>query len=87
MDNLPGLKRGVATAQRDKVEPIEKMVGPFAPRGQMPSRRVFDINTMMIVAVMAFLLGLLAAPSLSPVLSDATHLLVKSGVGMSSAEL
>lgn len=87
MDNLPGLKRGVATAQRDKVEPIEKMVGPLAPRGPTLPRRLFDVNTMMVVALMAFLLGMLAAPSLSPVVSDATHLLVRSGANMRSAEL
>lgn len=31
MDGLPGLRRGLEAGKREKVVPLKKMVGPFAP--------------------------------------------------------
>lgn len=31
MDGLPGMQRGVETGSRENVEPIRKMIGPYAP--------------------------------------------------------
>jgi len=76
MDGLPALRRGLATARADGVAPIEKMVGPLAPRtpGSSPSpsslRGIGSLNghvrasAALAVAVLAFLLGALVGPRL-----------------------
>lgn len=58
MDRLPGLRRGLATGQRNAVEPIEKMVGPLAPENRRSvGVRTARQSTMLVVAVIiAFLL-------------------------------
>ncbi|KAF2494559.1 hypothetical protein BU16DRAFT_527620 [Lophium mytilinum] len=60
MDGLPGMQRGLVTAQKEKVKPITKMVGPAAPT--MP--RVVAVNSngvkpffVFIIAFVCFLLG------------------------------
>lgn len=63
MDGLPGLRRGVETAKREKVQPIKKMVGPFAPTSIKKStdRLASTSSTIIFVAISSFCAGLLLA--------------------------
>jgi len=58
MDGMPGLQRGVATRDRAKVAPIEKMVGPWAPENR-PRVRVVRLSSTLIIAILTFLLGVM----------------------------
>lgn len=59
MDGLPALKRGLETSLRRNIEPIEKMVGPLAPRGPLKQSRTIEMSAVLAIAFSAFLLGLL----------------------------
>lgn len=71
MDNLPGLKRGYETAQKDAVKPIQKMVGPLAKKPIIPSKKLGTTisemtgmeGSQLVLLVMLVLLGGLAALS------------------------
>ncbi|KAF2757065.1 pyridoxamine phosphate oxidase family protein [Pseudovirgaria hyperparasitica] len=59
MDGLPGLQRGYQTLVRDKVAPIKKMVGPYAPTApRRPPRGVHPV-WLIIVAMFSFIVGIL----------------------------
>ena len=64
MDGLPGMRRGVETAKREKVKPSKKMVGPY---GEMARQmRIQRANTvpvwhLIIVAVLSFCWGIVTA--------------------------
>ncbi|RYP21120.1 hypothetical protein DL765_002409 [Monosporascus sp. GIB2] len=62
VDHLPGMKRGLAAAQRDKIEPIKKMVGPLAPKGyrNSPASWITE-GRIVLVAILSFVLGVLFA--------------------------
>ncbi|KIX01871.1 uncharacterized protein Z518_09598 [Rhinocladiella mackenziei CBS 650.93] len=54
MDGLPGLKRGVQTAIADRVKPIKKMVGPFAPvKGPRRPKMIFTMGHLILVALVS----------------------------------
>lgn len=61
------MRRGVATASRDSVEPIEKMIGPYAPltadvgAGKRQTKLLFlGVDTEMLgIVVVSFLVGVL----------------------------
>lgn len=57
MDGLPGLQRGVATGAKDKVKPMKKMVGRYAPMNgeRRRSSRAFTSAHL----ILAMLVGLL----------------------------
>lgn len=63
MDMLPGMKRGLAVAESEKVEPIKKMVGPMAPKaynGSPTSAPTAEMR-MISIAIISFLIGILLA--------------------------
>ncbi|KAL1880783.1 hypothetical protein VTK73DRAFT_5168 [Phialemonium thermophilum] len=63
MDGLPAMKKGLETAKRENIEPIKKMVGPLAPEKGHDgvSGSYLATQTMWLVAVVSFLLGVLSA--------------------------
>lgn len=63
MDGLPGMKRALKTAKRERVEPIKKMVGPHAPSAQKKAqnRNVASDPSMMSIAITSFFLGVVVA--------------------------
>lgn len=63
MDGLPGLRRGYATAEKDQIKPIKKMVGPLAKEPVIPGKRArseatLSINHVILAVIMAFLAGM-----------------------------
>jgi hypothetical protein len=56
MDGLPGMKRAVDCGKKEKVEPIKKMVGPFAPT-KCHKGNVIATEYVILVAFLSFLLG------------------------------
>lgn len=58
MDGLPGMKVGVKTARKEKIEPIKKMVGPYAPK-HYNGTNGFGNKHIILVALLSFLLGML----------------------------
>lgn len=67
MDGLPGMQIGYRTGKEEHIAPIQKMVGPTAPRAYRNDRR-FNAWHLILVAVLASvctglsLFVLLAAP-------------------------
>ena len=61
MDGLPGLKRGVQNAKTDKVAPIKKMEGSFAPKAPRTTSRGVPTELVLLIALLSFLLGLAVA--------------------------
>lgn len=60
MDGLPGMKRGVETGKRENVEPIKKMVGPYAPsKIKKPEKKL--ATSPITIAITSFCMGLLVA--------------------------
>ena len=60
MDGLPGLKRGLAAGKKFHVAPIEKMVGPLAPK-RYSSGYGFSVLQVLLIALLAFFAGLAVA--------------------------
>ncbi|RYP75595.1 hypothetical protein DL771_002295 [Monosporascus sp. 5C6A] len=62
IDQLPGMKRGLAVAETEKVEPIKKMVGPLAPKEyrKPPSPSIVE-GRILLVAILSFVAGVLFA--------------------------
>ncbi|RYP47555.1 hypothetical protein DL768_006400 [Monosporascus sp. mg162] len=62
VDQLPGMKRGLAAAETEKVEPIKKMVGPLAPKEyrKSPSSSIVE-GRIVLVAILSFVAGVLFA--------------------------
>ena len=60
MDGLPGLRRGLAAGKREKVAPIQKMVGPLAPTAYRYGNG-FSAGQVMIIALLSMLVGILIA--------------------------
>lgn len=66
MDGLPAMKRGLEVGKQENVKPIKKMVGPLAPKnGAQHSSDVFTLQHVVIIFIVAFIAGVMAA-SLSP---------------------
>ena len=69
MDGLPGMRRGVATAKRENVKPVKKMVGPYGEMvNTLRTHRANAVSVwyLIIVALGSFFLGIVAtvlAPS------------------------
>jgi hypothetical protein len=75
VDGLPGMQRGQEVAKRENVAPIEKMVGPMAPKKYVNPYGGVQPEFVVIAAVVSFLLGCLFA-FYAPLLRDAV---LKSG--------
>jgi hypothetical protein len=69
MDNLLGLRRGVANAEKDSILPIRKMVGPLAKAPFVPSLSSasnsrgphgsgVQMTHLVLAVIMAFLSGM-----------------------------
>lgn len=59
MDGLPGLQVALKTAREEKVAPIEKMVGPQAPKHYRNDRR-FGVLHLVLVAIISALFTFLS---------------------------
>ncbi|KAH8910339.1 hypothetical protein BR93DRAFT_474567 [Coniochaeta sp. PMI_546] len=59
MDGLPSMKKGLEIGKTKKVEPIKKMVGPFAPRANRGGGPGVAFGTLVIVALLSLVLGAL----------------------------
>jgi len=60
MDGLPGMPRALLAGQREKVEPIKKMVGPLAPKRYAYTQGM-AMPQVLLIALLSFILGLLVA--------------------------
>lgn len=65
MDGLPGMHRAIATATRDSVKPMKKMVGPLALSLKVPLSPVkipWQVPTINLVslALLSFCMGIVA---------------------------
>ncbi|GAW27205.1 putative pyridoxamine phosphate oxidase family protein [Rosellinia necatrix] len=61
MDGLPGMRRGLRAGREFAVEPVQKMIGPFAPakNGAAPSA---ELNVAYVaIALLVVLVAILAA--------------------------
>ena len=61
MDGLKGMQRGHENAVRDKVAPIKKMIGPYAPAAPRYVKRQSDPKQLVAVAGTSFVLGAVVA--------------------------
>jgi hypothetical protein len=65
MDGLPGMQRGLEAGKREKIEPITKMVGPYAPKKYQSTSPRFALEHGIITILFVFLLLIvLTHPSL-----------------------
>ena len=60
MDGLPGMKKGVEIAKRDKIAPIKKMVGPHAPIKPRNFNLGFPQIYLVLVIMSSFCVGIVA---------------------------
>jgi hypothetical protein len=72
VDGLPGMKQGLLTAKQEKIAPIQKMVGPHVT-GSVKRNQVYDIQDLIYMAFVGFLLGILLM-SYGPKLESHFHL-------------
>ncbi len=72
MDNLPGMKRGLAAAKVENIAPIKKMVGPLAPKGyhSSASAPAQGARMLLMIATLSFMLGVLFATYGSGLVDD-----------------
>ncbi|KAF2192866.1 pyridoxamine phosphate oxidase family protein [Zopfia rhizophila CBS 207.26] len=56
IDGLPGMKRGYEYAQKHKIAPLKKMVGPYAPKAPRTSDAMSPIY-LVFVALLSFVMG------------------------------
>ena len=81
MDQLPGMKRGLAAAKIENIAPIKKMVGPLAPSKYQSSvsTTTSEVRTV-IVAILSFLIGMLFATYGSGLVDDIRSLNSEHGM-------
>jgi len=61
IDGLPGMRRGVETAKREKVEPIKKLVGAAALTESRKISLSSKLTSPLLVALLSFLCGMAVA--------------------------
>lgn len=61
MDGLPGLQRGIEVAKNEKVPPMKKMKGPYAPSEPRKAPFMVSVEMTILIALVSFALGLLIA--------------------------
>ncbi len=59
MDGLPGLQRGMKTLETDKVKPMKKMVGRYAPLNgeRRRSSKAFTLGHLILAALMGLFIS------------------------------
>ena len=60
MDGMEGMRRALVAGKRENVAPIVKMVGPLAPTQYRHIDGSFTLLHLMLVAMVSFLLGIIA---------------------------
>lgn len=73
MDGLPGMQRALVAGKKEKVEPIKKMVGPFAPKRYNYALGV-PVAHVALIAFLSFLMGVLFALNSERLLEVARNL-------------
>jgi len=58
MDGLPGMRRGQVVAKEKNVAPIKKMVGPLAPKRYINPYGGVQLEAVVIIAIICFILGI-----------------------------
>ncbi|OAL44751.1 hypothetical protein IQ07DRAFT_592041 [Pyrenochaeta sp. DS3sAY3a] len=66
IDGLPGMKRGVDWAKKNKVAPLKKMVGPYAPRAPRTVGSVEPIYLLIAVFLGIVIGGAMALSVVTP---------------------
>lgn len=62
MDGLPGMQTGQIVASKENIAPIEKMVGPLAPKkGAFTRQSSIRPAMLLVVALLSFIMGFCAA--------------------------
>jgi hypothetical protein len=61
IDGLPGMKRGVETANKEGVKPIKKMVGAAALKRPTKMSKGFVTTSPVLISLISFFLGLVVA--------------------------
>ncbi|KAK5112328.1 hypothetical protein LTR62_004291 [Meristemomyces frigidus] len=74
MDGLPGLPRATIAAKRESIVPIKKMVGPRATQ-QYVCRNGMAPSMVLVIAMLAFLLGIMVALHADYLLSLAQNII------------
>ncbi|KAK4943622.1 hypothetical protein LTR66_014595 [Elasticomyces elasticus] len=76
MDGLPGMKAGLKAKDEYDIEPLKKMIGPFAPTkmGVIGKIDGFTLEQMIIVFVVAFIAGVMAVTISPDMLRRALHM-------------
>ncbi|KAI4619048.1 hypothetical protein J4E83_006000 [Alternaria metachromatica] len=79
IDGLPGMKRGYEFAQRNGVQPLKKMVGPYAPgdRGRRDGDGRVEVLWLFVVLLLGIVIG--GAVSLSVVTPERVRALQENG--------
>lgn len=81
------MKRGLDAGKTHNVTPIKKMVGPLAPKNGLVHSDGFTLEQVMIIFIVAFVAGVMAA-SLSPnVLKNAIVAMRSQAAGREAAWL
>lgn len=64
---MPGMKRGYEYAQKNKVAPLKKWVGKWAPEnfGPRAAQQISPIQ-LILVAVLSLIIGVTLAVTLTP---------------------
>jgi hypothetical protein len=57
------MKRGYEFAKRNKVEPLKKMIGPYAPKVPRTADAITPIQ-VVLVALLSFVIGVALAVSI-----------------------
>jgi hypothetical protein len=57
MDRLPGMKRGLAAGEKEKVQPIKKMVGPHSPSQYKTGH--YRLNHVVAASLLWLLIGII----------------------------
>lgn len=76
IDGLPGMKRGYEFAQKNKVTPLKKMIGPYAPSAPRTASRIEPIH-LLLVLFLGIVIG--GAMALSVVTPERLQALQKKG--------
>ncbi|KAF1850062.1 uncharacterized protein K460DRAFT_360921 [Cucurbitaria berberidis CBS 394.84] len=66
IDGLPGMKRGYEYALKNKVQPLKKMVGPYAPSAPRSASRVEPVHLLLVLLLGIVIGGALALSVVTP---------------------
>ncbi|KAH7346048.1 hypothetical protein BKA66DRAFT_576667 [Pyrenochaeta sp. MPI-SDFR-AT-0127] len=66
IDGLPGMKRGYDFAQKNKVAPLKKMIGPYAPSSPRTASRIEPIHLLLVLFLGIVIGGAMALSVVTP---------------------